>query len=674
MHAPRPTVQRQAALAAAVLIAVAGPVSGQHAEPAPSVPSSHGDPDPTPSENLFAGFETHVLENGLRVWFRHIPGAANTSVGVSIPYGADMDPRGKEEVAHYLEHMLFSDHRGLTEEEIKDQVESIGGRRNGFTTADQTFYYVTLPAQHGLFGIEWLSRIVEPHDMAPEIVARNRQPVALEIRAQPRELFDHIEAVLDPDWLRPPGFWEREFGLRTRESQRYDAYRSLQAITPEDLRGFYDTYYTPEAMTLVVAGDLPPDTALTLVRNTFGRLERRPAPEAYPPAVDPGRGFRQVTWQFRPDVQYRRLFKVYDLRRDNQVKLLFLGRYLGRRLSARLRFGEIKAVYGVSVASIQRGPALYFGVQAPVDEDHWDFARDVIDEELRALADGSADPETFRRDRQAVVERLIAENREAEDLVFWLYRTLNERGRYDDFPDLPAEFAALDQAGLSSFVQEHFTPDHEMVYVDHPQPLTQGALALLVVFLGMVVIRVTARRLTTPADMTRIRYVTRLRFGPPALLLGGFLFLGGGVVVARLLTESAHRMLSWWVYPVDAYLFQMGAFALLGAAGLALLIVYASLPPRKLLVFPDHVRVKARFYRSRVIPLDEIRWVGPRRLGDVRRAGVLGRTLPMSFGMLVPALHLQPASGLGYLFRVRDPEELLSVLRELGVPVAEAAD
>jgi zinc protease len=653
--------KRTAPLCLALL--VPGMLAGQSQTPlAQATSASH-------QENLFAGFETHVLENGLRVWFRHIPGAANTSVGVSIPYGSDMDPEGREETAHFVEHMLFGDHRGVSEEDIKDQVESVGGSRNGFTTSDHTFYYATLPAEFGLAGIEWLSHIIEPHEMAPEVVELNRQPVALEIRAQPRELFDHIGAILDPDWLRRPDFWKREFGLLTRQSRGYDRHRSLYAISPQDLKDFYDRYYVPEAMTLVVAGDLPGDSAMSLVQATFGQLPARAVPDAYRPTTDPGRGYRQVNWEFRPNVQYRRLFKVYDQDRDASIRMLFLSRYLSRRLSAQLRFGETKAVYGISVSPIQRGPATYFAIQAPIDEDEWDFARGVIDAELRALTEGSTPASEFEADRQAVVERLIAENRESLDLVMWLYRSFHSPGLFEDFPDLPVEFAALDQEDLAAFASELFDPEREMEYLDYPQPLTQGVFAFLVVLLGVLVMKGTATALTRPIQMRDIRYVARIRLSVPILLIGGIAYFGFGIASMRLLVAAVERAMAAWVMPFESYVYQMGAFVVVGSLALVAGVLYLSIPPRKLLVFPDHVRVKSRVYRSRVIPLEDIESVGRRRIADVARRGRLFSTLPLSLGVGPAAVHLEVRGGMGYIFRVRDPVELMEVMRELGVPV-----
>ena len=88
----------------------------------PQVQDTEGEP----AANPFAGFETHFLSNGLKVWFKRVPGAPNVSVSVAVPFGSHSDPRGKEGLAHFTEHMLFSDHDGRSEQEVKDAIESLG--------------------------------------------------------------------------------------------------------------------------------------------------------------------------------------------------------------------------------------------------------------------------------------------------------------------------------------------------------------------------------------------------------------------------------------------------------------------------------------------------------------------------------------------------------------------
>ncbi len=223
----RSAVLQSLAMSGLILFGSVVPRSGWSQTPGSSSP-----PPDQAKANPFSGFETHFLSNGLKVWYKRLPDAAEVSVSVGVPYGWDSDPRGKEELAHLTEHILFSDHDGRTEQEIKEAIDGIGGRRNGFTTPDHTWYYVTVSKEHGGFAIEWLSRLVSPHTMDADVVERNRQPVALEINAQPREFFEQAWASLNPSWLLPPDFWQREFGMETRNGRHYDRWASLQRITP----------------------------------------------------------------------------------------------------------------------------------------------------------------------------------------------------------------------------------------------------------------------------------------------------------------------------------------------------------------------------------------------------------------------------------------------------------
>ena len=181
--------------------------------------------------------------------------------------------------------------------------------------------------------------------------------------------------------------------------------------------------------------------------------------------------------------------------------------------------------------------------------------------------------------------------------------------------------------------------------------------------------KATANVLTRPVEMHRIRYVARLRLSVPILLVGGTVFFGAGLAALRMWFWVLERMVTTWVFPVESYLFQTFTFALIGSVTLVALMLYASLPPRKLLIFPDHLLIKSKAYRSRVIPLSEIESVGRRRITDVARRGKLLRTVPLSLGVGPAAVHLEIRTGRGYLFRVRNAPELMSVLEELGVTV-----
>ena len=658
---------RPAAVLAGVLAGLplfAENASGQETpevEPSPPDAGAVEAREPEP-DNPFYGFETHYLSNGLKVWFKHLPGAPNVSVSAGIPVGSDADPPGKEQLAHFTEHMLFSDHDGRTEQEIKDAVEGLGGQRNGFTYRDRTWYYVTIGREHGLFAIEWLAGIVSPHEMDPAVVDRGRQPVENEIRARPREFFDHLWAALNPSWLAPPGFWEREFGIGRLRAPFPDMWRSLQGITPEDLRGFYEQYYSPAVMTVTIVGDLDRDEVLEQAQRTFGSLPARPVSRWATTAEDPGRGRITYHWGFQSTAQYQSRHKLFYASGEELLTAMFIRDLLNRRLNQRLRYGERKAVYGASANLVMRGPAAYLQIGSRIDEDDYEFAKSVIDEEIEYLRSGSLAAEEFEADRAALVERLRAANQTAESLNAWTRLTFYDPATFTDFPDVLSSYENLAQSRVASFASRAFDESRQVLSVTRTQPVSQGMMVLAVAVLAWITLRVVAWALTKPVRMKEIRYVAHFRL--PILLRTAYAL--GLAALALALVRFAAVGIGWagdrWITPVDDYVIQhagIGGILVILLAGLAVL---AAWPPRKLLVFDDHIRVKSRAWRSRILKAEDIEEMTVRRgLGEWLSRGVL-RSPPLAFGLIRPGILLRPVKGRSYFFRTRDTEELAEVL------------
>lgn len=612
--------------------------------------------------NPFAGFETHFLSNGVKVWFKQLPGAPNVSVSAGVPVGSDADPPGKEQLAHFTEHMLFSDRDDRTEQEIKEAVEGIGGRRNGFTYRDRTWYYVTIGREHGLFAIEWLAGILSPHEMDQAVVDRGRQPVENEIRARPREFFDHLVAALNPGWLAFPDFWEREFGVERLRAPFPDMWRSLQGITPEDLRGFYDRYYSPAVMTVTIVGDLDRDEALARARRTFGSIPARPAQRWATTAEDPGRGRSTYQWGFQSTARYQSRHKLFYANADELLTAMFVRDLLNRRLNQRLRYGERKAVYGASANLVMRGPAAYLQVSSRIDEDDYDFASAIIDEEMEYLRSGSLGTSEFEADRAAVIERLRGANRTAESLNAWTRQVFYDPAIFSDFPDVLSFYENLSQSQVASFAAHAFDESRQVLSVSRTQPVSQGMAVVVVAVLVWITLRVVAWALTRPVQMKDIRYVAHFRL--PVVLRTAYALGMAALVLAlgRIAAVGIGWGMDRWLLPVDDYVIQhagIGSILVILLAGSAVL---AAWPPRKLLIFEDHIRIKSRAWRSRALKADDIEEIVLERGFDVWRSRRILRSPPLAFGLIRPGIHLRPVKGRSYFFRSRDTTELAEVL------------
>ncbi len=612
--------------------------------------------------NPFSGFETHYLSNGLKVWYKRLPDAPDVSVSVGVPYGWDMDPRGKEELAHLTEHVLFSDHDGRTEQEIKNDLDAIGGRYNGYTTPDHTWYYATVSKEHGSFALQWLSRVVSPHAMDVNVVDRNRTPVALEMNAQPRQLFESAWALLNPSWLLPPDFWQREFGMDTRNARRYDRWESLQRITAEDIVDFYDRYYVPEAMTLTVIGDLDRNEVMETAERAFGSLAQRPVPPRDVAVEDPARQRATFYWGFGPNVRYTARHKFFNTGADDDLMLLFIQDLLRHRLNRRLRYEEQKAVYGLQVTTAHRGPGGFLQIQGSIAEDEYDFAQAIVQEELATLREGTLPAEEFEADRTALVERLRGETSTAQALNFWVLRNFYDPSKHTDFPDLLSFFDGVTQAEVATFAARTLVPERAVTTLVRVQPVGQVILAIAALTLMLLTVRAVAWALKRPVTMAGILYVARFRV--PVLLQVATIAIFGTValVFGRLIVSAVQSLALTSLVTVDQYSIQMVFYATMLMAAVVLFVLYLSLFPRKVLVFPDHLLIKFLAYRSRLIKPDDLLELSTRRVHQVWFKKILFRTVPLAWGVVGPGIYMRPTKGRAYFFRSRNTRELADVL------------
>jgi predicted Zn-dependent peptidase len=561
--------------------------------------------------------------------------------------------------------MQFADQPGLSEEEIKREIEERGGVYNASVTRDRTFYFVRIGKEHAIFAIDWLYRVLAPHAMDPEVVERQREPVALEVRARPRQLFDWIWAYyLNPPSLRLPGFWEREFGIETVASRDYYPYASVNAITSDDLRWFYRTYYVPSRMTLTVVGDIDRSSALEKIEQSFASLSARPEPEPAAALHDPGRRRASYFWAYRSNVMYSDRYKFYDLAADQQVMLVFVSRLLRKRLNDQLRFGERKATYGIGVGIVKRGKAAYLYISGGIRDDEFEYARSVVEHEIQALITGALPREEFEADRAAVTKQLRVSNTAAEDLENWVQSYFYDSRVFGDFPDLAGTFEAYKKEDVEAFVREHFVPERQVLNVFYPHPITQGLLALFVIGLVWLGVRTARRILTSPVDMTRIRYVARFRMPRPYLWLGALVLLFLIAVGGRLLVYGYTVVADALLLQLESFLVQWLAFAAMLVLSVFLFVLALSRVPRKLLIFDDRLLIKSLSFRSTALSFAEVDELSVRRFSDVWTNRRIWKCVPLTLGLFRPGVYLRQRDGWAYYFDVRDRGELLRVTEE----------
>ncbi len=224
--------------------------------------------------------------SGLRVIVERAPGSKWAAVTTVVGAGGVQDPVGREGLAHVVEHLTIMHAHGPNEAPMEDRLVRLGTRERAFTNLDETVYPHLVPATRlaSLLDNEG-RRLANPLDGLDEATfAVERDIVRNELR-QGHETNDAGESFdVAYRTVFPPSHPYSRPVIGTHES--------LNAITLDDARRFADTYYRPEAMTMVIVADMDLSTADAFVRAHLPPAlygdPAHPRPLGAPAATPPG--------------------------------------------------------------------------------------------------------------------------------------------------------------------------------------------------------------------------------------------------------------------------------------------------------------------------------------------------------------------------------------------------
>ncbi|MEM9461881.1 MAG: insulinase family protein [Myxococcota bacterium] len=299
--------------------AAIGTTRAERAERAESADSS--DPDIVDP----IGVQQFTLDNGLTVLLSENHERPEVFGAVVVRTGGKNDPPDNTGMAHYLEHMLFKgttdfgtldweaerplqenleqlyeqlgaakpEQRAAIQEQIAETVkktyayavpnevdqilEQIGGTGvNAFTTYDETVYHNTVPASQ----VEtWLA--IYAH--------RFEDPVFRLFPTELEAVYEEKNIAIDTTGYQ----LFRNFMMGAFPGHPYGSndilgeVEHLKRPSLRTMKAYFERYYVPGNMALVLAGDIDPEALRPVIQAQFGRWKAGPDPKPPQPAVEP---------------------------------------------------------------------------------------------------------------------------------------------------------------------------------------------------------------------------------------------------------------------------------------------------------------------------------------------------------------------------------------------------
>ena len=204
------------------------------------------------------------LPNGLKVVVSEDHTAPTVGICVSYGIGFRLEPQGRTGFAHLFEHMMFEGTPTAPKGVMERVIEGGGGNNNGDTRYDFTEYIETAPIS-ALDPLLWLEADrMKTLDFSPQNLENQRKVVEEEVRVnvlnRPYGLFFAIDL---------PG---KAFDTYPNSHNFYGDFRDLDAARIEDVKTFYQQYYTPGNAVLAVVGDVSAEQVFAKVQQYFGAL------------------------------------------------------------------------------------------------------------------------------------------------------------------------------------------------------------------------------------------------------------------------------------------------------------------------------------------------------------------------------------------------------------------
>jgi zinc protease len=220
---------------------------------------------PSKPDDLFV-----VLKNGLTVLIRESHGSTVVSSHILVRTGSIYEgERIQGGLSHYLEHVVSGGTTSkLSETQIKERLQAIGGATNAYTGYENTVYYIKTTRAHYEEALHLLLGYVTDCQFDETEYQREKGVILQEFQMGEN----------DPSWQLWYTFMKTAYRYHPVRYPVIGEKEIFLNMGKEDLIAHYRRWYTPENMVVSVAGDVEKEEVLRTIIDFAGSVKRATNP------------------------------------------------------------------------------------------------------------------------------------------------------------------------------------------------------------------------------------------------------------------------------------------------------------------------------------------------------------------------------------------------------------
>lgn len=191
----------------------------------------------------FTQIQSILLSNGLTVWLDTHPRATSLSIHGLVKAGSYHEQASQTGIAHFLEHMLFTESRNKDRFALNRMIPETGGDANAYTTYDHTAYECVVPASFSRHAKSWFDHVVLDASFSDAQVAIEKQIILQEAM----QAKDQMDVVFEE------ALYEQMYPDHALGRPLVGNPQDIEKIQKQDLQSFYDQYYQPSNMLVIIS-------------------------------------------------------------------------------------------------------------------------------------------------------------------------------------------------------------------------------------------------------------------------------------------------------------------------------------------------------------------------------------------------------------------------------------
>ncbi|HRY82794.1 MAG TPA: pitrilysin family protein [Candidatus Moranbacteria bacterium] len=389
-------------------------------------------------------FKKTTLKNELRIITAPMKETQTVAVLVMIGVGSRFETEKEAGLSHFIEHMFFKGTKNRpTAMAISEELESIGGEYNAFTSKDKTMYYAKVDKKHIKIALDVIADIYLNSKLEEKEIEKEKGPIIQEINMYEDTPIQKVGDVFE-EMLYP----------KTNLGREIAGYKkTVSSFKRKDFVDYMKKFYVADDTVVAVAGNFQEKKIIREIEKYFSKMPS--GKKAKISKVKENQKSPQVKIKFKKTDQTHLVLGIRAYNRNNKDRyaLALLSIILGGGMSSRM-FLEVRERRGLAYYVRTGGEAYedvgYIATSAGVEHKNLGETIRVILGEYKKITQEKVSEKELKKAKDFVKGRSVMGMESSDEVAMFF---IDQEVTYGKILTLEEKFALIDKVSVSDILR-----------------------------------------------------------------------------------------------------------------------------------------------------------------------------------------------------------------------------